>query len=65
MTESEIAKYTGIPRSSVQRRIKQIRSIARAKGMQQPSGGVTTGQNRPLDASNKIESPGEEDLGDA
>ena len=66
MTESEIAKYTGIPRSSVQRRIKQIQSLAKRKGAQQPLQGKKGGQNGRLDASNRIEGPGEqhEDPGD-
>ena len=66
MTESEIAKYTGIPRSSVQRRIKQIQSLAKRKGAQQPVFGKKGGQNGRLDASNRIEGPGEqhEDPGD-
>jgi len=65
MTDMEIARYTGIPRSSVQRRIKEIQSIAEKSGAKAESVGKKNGQKSPLDASNTLEGPGKQkDPGD-
>ena len=59
MTDLEISRYTGIPRSSVQRRIKQIQSIAEKSDAKMKSAEKKSGQKEPPDASNRVEGPGE------
>jgi RNA polymerase sigma factor (sigma-70 family) len=67
MTDLEIARYTGIPRASVQRRIKKIQSIAEKSGVRIKSVKKKNGQNEHPDASNTVEGPGKkkEDPGDS